>query len=239
MTKKEEQEMEESVNKSQVIKVEEHRGLSVPGIGIQGLEEADPATIPLPFVRLVQPTSKGVRLSDGSEASVGSYFFSDTATAIENPEIIILKGKHGVKTFDDMTTGKPVQKKILAVLGVLSGTEKVFILTLSVMSFNGFGKFMASLKEKKATSSFQYKVTLGSHLIENEKGKFYVADFNLGEELPDEEYVKMGELYEQYKSVVSSKPFDESQEEAVEENQESNPKTINGTSVPVNPDIEF
>ena len=47
-------------------------------------------------------------------------------------------------------------------------------------------------------------------------GKFYVADFNLGEELSDELYVKAAELYAQYQSVVSTKPFDEKIEEVSE-----------------------
>ena len=194
----------------------QHNELAVPGINIQGLEEADPATIPLPFARLVQPTSKGVKTSEGEEAPVGSFFFSDTNTALESPIIVILKGKHGVKTFNDMTTGEPVQKKVLAVLGYIPETEKVFILTLSVMSFNGFGHFMAQLKEKHAEACFQYQTTISSHLVENDRGKFYVADFNLGEELSDELYVKAAKLYAQYQSVVSTKPFDEKIEEVEE-----------------------
>ena len=230
----------ENADKAIATTPSEHH-LSTSGIGIHGLEEADTATIPLPFARLVQPTSKGVRTADGEEAQVGSFFFSDTNTAMKAPEVIILKGKHGIKTFTDPTSGDPVQKKVLAVLGYMPDTEKVFILTLSVMSFNGFGRFMAQLKEKHAEACFQYKTTISSHLVETDKGKFYVADFNVGEELDDDLYVKAADLYAQYQSVVSTKPFDEKLEEVevVEENQESDPKTINGTNVPVNPDIEF
>jgi hypothetical protein len=218
LSEKEQKEMSESMKESAqtpaIISPEQH--LTTPGINIQGLEEADPATIPLPFARLVQPTSKGVKTSEGEEAPVGSFFFSDTNTALESPTIVILKGKHGVKTFNDMTTGEPVQKKVLAVLGYIPETEKVFILTLSVMSFNGFGHFMAQLKEKHAEACFQYQTTISSHLVENDRGKFYVADFNLGEELSDELYVKAAELYAQYQSVVSTKPFDEKIEEVEE-----------------------
>ncbi len=256
LTQKEKKEIDDSMKETEntaqvkedaLANVEVNK-LSVPGsgFGIQGLEEADPATIPLPFVRLVQPSSKNVLLADGNEAPAGSYLFDDTSSAFEELEIVILKGKHGQKTFIDKKTGDETTKKVLAILGVLPDTEKVFLLQLSVMSYAPFGKYMAQLKEKKAEATFQYKVKLNSRYQENDYGKFYVANIEIGEELPEDQYVRMAELFEQYQSVVN-KAFDEKPQKIeaepadnAEEGEivEDNGK-INGTNIPVAEDIPF
>ena len=174
------------------------------GLGIAGLEEVPADILPVPFVKLVQPTSQNVELVDGKEAAVGSYFFTDTKTEIESLEFVILKAKHGEVTFTDKE-GKQTAKKALLILGVLPETEKVFILSLSVMSFSGFGKLVAMLKDQKVNAVWERRVIATSHKVENDKGKFYVADFQLGDALTGEEVAQMGEYCNKYAGVVSAK----------------------------------
>ena len=176
-------------------------------LGIQGMEDMDASFIPLPYAKLVQPGTVDALLTDGREASAGSYYFSDTKESFGTLSFILLKSKHGEKTFTDKD-GRTVTKRVLGILGQFPDSDRKFILTLSLMSFSGLGRLIAMMKAKGVTKTWEYVVEATSHLVKNDKGKFYVADFQLAARIPEE----LQEGYEltslQLGSVIEAKAFD-------------------------------
>ena len=79
------------------------------------------------------------------------------------------------------------------------------LLSLSPTSFSNFGQLIARLKEKKAINSWNYKVIATSEKQENDKGKYYVAKFQLLEELPKEKQDELTILSQKYTPVLDKK----------------------------------
>ncbi len=180
-------------------------------IGIRGLDSIDPSRVmSIPFVRLVQFTSRKTTQADGKEASVGSFFFNDTKKAVESIEMVILRAKIGKKTF--VREGEESVSSILAILAATLDTKKMFILTLSTMSFRPFGVLMAQMKEEGVIDVWDHKVKVASQYQENNKGKFYVAQFSLGDALTTEEAKEMEDMYASYGRVLERQSFDETEE---------------------------
>lgn len=167
------------------------------GIDIQGLEEVPVTLIPIPFVKLVQPTSTKTTLADGkSEAQAGTFFFTDTQVSVNELNFVLLKAKHGNQTYE--RDGQKVSSPRLMVLGVSRENKKLFILPLSVMSFSNFGKLVAKLKDNNIKSTWRFEITATTEKQENQKGKYYTANFQIGEELEEQEYLAMEGLANQY-----------------------------------------
>lgn len=184
--------------------------VQVSGIGIQGLEEEDMSILPIPFVRVVQGQSKDVKTKEGKEAPEGSFFFNDTKEAF--PELIfcILKSKVIVQEMDDIST--PGKKKMVTqrrVLGMTMDTKKLFILTLSIASFANYGRLVAEMKQNKVAAVWDHVITATTEKTENDKGKFYIVNFSLGEATNEEDRIEMGLSFEQYKKVFEKKEEEE------------------------------
>lgn len=155
---------------------------SGPGLDIEGLEEVPAAILPVPFLRLIQPVSKGIQKADGSDATMGNFLYNDTKEEITEIRFVLLKAKVTSQLYEGNT--EPTAK--LNVLGYDLNREKVFILQLSVMSFSQFGGLVTQMKEQKLTKSYQNIVLAKAEKMENQKGKFYVVNFQLQEKVPNE-----------------------------------------------------
>lgn len=176
------------------------------GIEIFGMEEIPESIIPIPFVRLVQPTSTKISMADGKEAPVGTFYFNDTRRCEETLEVALLKGKHAKVVYERDGEKTPTQK--LGILAQETKSGKLLILSLSVMSFSNYGKLMAQMKEEKVKSAWERKVVISSDKQENEKGKYYIASFELKEEFPKEKQEELEKIYLKHKDV-----FNKSEEE--------------------------
>ena len=171
---------------------------------IEGLEEVAANTIPLPFCRLVQPTSTKIALSDGKDAAAGTFFFNDTQTVEEELNICILKAKHSDMTFERDGMQVPVKK--LGILAVdMNNLNKIFILSLSVMSFTSFGSLIAKIRADQQVSADDAKAKVRDYVIkvtsekqENDKGKYYIAKFEIVEKVAKDHKEKMDDLYQKY-----------------------------------------
>jgi hypothetical protein len=80
------------------------------------------------------------------------------------------------------------QRKIL---GITMDTKKTFMLGLSISSFGNYGRLIAQMKDQKITESWSHMIKAKTLKTENDKGKFYVVEFDLGEKslkmtLPDD-----------------------------------------------------
>lgn len=173
------------------------------GIEIHGMEEVPASIIPIPFVRLVQPTSTKIETVDGKEASAGTFYFNDTQRSEETIKVALLKGKHAKVVYERDGEKTPTSKLAILAYELVSG--KLFILSLSVMSFSNYGRLMAQMKEKKISSAWEYAVTISSEKQENEKGKYYIAKFELNEELDSEIRKELENLYIKYGQVLNKK----------------------------------
>ena len=182
------------------------------GLGIMGLEEEDASILPIPFVRVVQGQSKDTTMKDGKEAPEGYFFFNDTREAVKDLNFAIIKSKVVLVDFErDGEVKRVPQRKIL---GMTLDTKKLFILTISVGSFSNYGRLVAEMKQNKITEVWANLVTATSKKTENDKGKFFVVEFALGEKLTNEDRVEMGLAFEQYKRIFEKKEVEETETEA-------------------------
>ena len=172
------------------------------GLGIQGLEEEDASILPIPFVRVVQSQSKDIKMKDGKDAPEGWFLFSDTREAVPELVACILKSKVVVTDFERDGEIKPTtQRKIIA---MTLDTKKVFNLTISVTSFGEYGRLVAEMKQNKVTSVWERIVTFRTEKRENDKGKFQVVTFILGEVPKEEDSIEMALAYEQFKNKLDA-----------------------------------
>src|SRR5581483_10112539 len=157
------------------------------GIAIQGLEGVPASILPIPFVKLVQGTSKKIELEDGKDAPVGSFYFTDLQKDFE-------REVNGVMTM--------VPTKQLLLLGIALDRQKLFILTLSVMSFSNFGRLISKFKDVKVSATWEYEIKATAEKMENKKGKFQIANFQIGRKLTEEEIGQMAQTYAEYGGVL-------------------------------------
>jgi len=178
---------------------------------IKGLEDIPISMMPVPWVRLVQPTSQKVDMADGKDASVGSFYFSDTKTSVDKLDFIMLRAKIGSISFE--RDGKMQDVSKLAILGMILDNKKIFVLSLPVTSFGSFSVLIALMKEQNLEKTWEYVISLTSEKRENDRGKFYVAKFNLGQKVEPDLIAELEEKYHQYGSVLDRKdPNSESSE---------------------------
>lgn len=179
--------------------------LNTSGINIEGLQDVPSSVIPVPFVRLVQGQSRNITLTDGkSEAPEGSFYFNDIQQAYERLSFVMLRAKHQITIFDREENGKIVKKptKQILILGITTDSKKLFILALSVMSFSNFGRLINKLREAGVNQSWQYEIVATAEKQENEKGKFYVQRYDLGEKLSEAQIDEMAGVYGEYGGVL-------------------------------------
>lgn len=188
----------------------------VPGIDIQGLEDVPVSIIPIPWVRLVQPTSKDTANSDGKDADSGSYLYKDTKEEVKELRFALIKAKITVVDFGK--DGEQDLKKRLNVLGYDLDRERLFILPLSVMSFSNFGSLIAQFKQAKVKNSWEYEVSTISTKEENDKGKYYVANFRLGKKLDSKLIIELEKQYQGY-GIALDRNLAEEDKEAQETQQ--------------------
>lgn len=179
-------------------------GLMIPNsLGIEGLEDVPTSIMPIPFLRLVQPTSQKVTTAKGKDAEGGSFYFNDIQTSVESIEFALIKAKYGMQTFE--RDGEMQESVKLAILGQTLDSNKLFVITLSVMSFTNFGSLVAKMKEAGITKTWEHKITMFSEKQENDKGKYFTAKFELGEKLTDEQIAELEGKYHQYGMVLDRK----------------------------------
>ena len=166
----------------------------IHGLGIAGLEEEDASILPVPFVRVVQGQSKDVLTKSGEEAIEGSFFFNDTKEAFPSLVFVILKSKVVVTEFE--RDDKIIPTKQRKILGMTIDTKKLFILSLAISSFSNYGRLIAEMKQKKVLAVWDYMVTATTRKTENDKGKFYVIEFALGEAINDQDKQEMTLAFE-------------------------------------------
>jgi hypothetical protein len=153
---------------------------------------------------LVQPSSKKLEKKDGKEAQPGEFYFNDTKESFESLEICYLKGKVVDVNFPKKD-GSDDWKRQLKVLAITTKPMAVIIINLSVTSFGAFGRFKSQLKAKQAMAGYEYKTLIYSHKEENEQGKYYVVDFEVGEKNSEQELSEYAKVFEDYKNVLDTK----------------------------------
>ena len=177
---------------------------SAQKITIGGLEDLPPSIIPIPYVRLVQPTSKNIETSPGVDALPGTFLFDDTKTSVDSLAFILLRAKHGQVQFE--RDGEMIITQKIALLCLTGDRKKLFLLSISPTSFSNFGHLVAQLKEKNIQSSWHVVLSATSQKQENEKGKYYVVNFLIEDDVLSEEHQhECAELATAYGMVLEKK----------------------------------
>lgn len=209
--KKDEQEMKESMDETEnkMTVKNSSSSLTVPdfGINIEGLQDVPVSVLPVPFVKLVQGTSTKIELEDGKDAPVGTFYFTDLQQAFEQLSFVLLRAKYQIKEFE--RDGEMVPTKQMLLLGITLDTQKLFILTLSVMSHSNFGRLVSKLKDRKTKHVWEYEVIATSEKMENKKGKFQVVNLQVGRKISDEEVEQMAKTYGEYGGVLDREYVEE------------------------------
>jgi len=219
ITKKDEQEITEAVEETAgniseehtLSTVENNTALAKPfkGVAIEGMEDVPASFEAVPFLRLIQPSSKKTQMADGKEAPFGSFLFNDIQEAFESIDFVLLRAKHQFKKVDengnfvdDTYVGKTREKPQVTILGITTDTDKLFILSLSSTSFSSFGKLIAKFKSLHIDKIWRIGLKMTSEKTENKKGKFAVVNFTMGEELTGEQLKTTERIAQEYGVVL-------------------------------------
>lgn len=215
----EQQQMEDATNEAQAeSNVSNEHALSttttttkalttpIKSVGIAGMEEIPTSLMAIPYCRLIQPTSKKTETTEGRDAVPGNFLFNDTQREVGELSFVLLRAKHEVKRadldgnyVDASYEGVTVPKQQVSILGITTDeTEKLFILSLSLTSFSGFGRLIAKFKELHVDKTWRFRLKATSEKQENKKGKYFVAKFQIEEELEGEALQHMEEKALEY-----------------------------------------
>lgn len=125
--------------------------------GIGGLEDVPRSIIPVPFYRLVQPSSDKVILPDGKRAANGLFLMQDIRKTTPRLRFIILRAKR--QTREQKNDYGQLEKIVsLNVLGINLERGKPFILSVPVTSFSAFGRLFEDLENLKVKNAWEYPV---------------------------------------------------------------------------------
>lgn len=183
------------------------------GIPIEGLQDVSVSLLPVPFVKLVQPTSKNVDLADGkTEASQGTFYFTDLQVAVPELNFVLLRAKQEIVEFDDKD-GKKIKVPKIALLCRTMETQKLFIISLSRTGFSPFGKLIAKLKEAKMPASWHVEVKATTERKENDMGKFYVPSFNIVRNMSQDEIDELATAYGEFGAALDREDLKEQMQE--------------------------
>lgn len=191
------------------------RALATPikSVGIAGMEEIPTSLMAIPYCRLIQPTSKKTETTEGHDAVPGNFLFNDTQREVGELSFVLLRAKHEHKRVDetgefvdDSYTGPTTSKQQVSILGITTDeTEKLFILSLSITSFSGFGRLIAKFKELHVDKTWRFKLKATSEKQENKKGKYFVVKFQIEQELEGEALQHMEEKALEYGLALDRK----------------------------------
>lgn len=182
---------------------------------IKGLEEVTTDIIPVPYYKLVQPGSTGIRLEDGQDAECGQFYMGDTGTAADNLRVGIVRAKRMVKVFKGKRTVS------LGILGVNLETMTPFLMNISSTNFSNFGRMMNILNQRKIDAIWKFPVNLISgddfkvetdKIIDGEKRKvkYWTMDFQVEEEGFNEEDLEiMMTVLNEYAGTLDKEQTDE------------------------------
>jgi hypothetical protein len=179
------------------------------GMGIAGLENIPASMVSIPYCRLVQPTSKNTTLANGKDAMPGNFMFNDIQKEVGELNFVMFQARVDLKLVDENGNfvspdykGNTNKKQVLSILGITTDTNKLFILSLSVTSFTTWGKLMAQFKEINLDKSWRFEINATSEKRENDKGKYYVVNFKIGDELKGERLAEMEKTAHEYGAVL-------------------------------------
>lgn len=190
----------------------ERAALVAPGTGIdiQGLEDVSPAMLPIPFVKLVQPSSDNIKLASGMDAQKGTFYFTDIQKSESVLKFILLRAKQQIVEFE--RGGKKVPTPQIALLCVTTETKKLFILPLSKTGFSPFGKMIAKFKEANVSTSWEFEIKATTVQKTNDKGTYYIPDFQLERQMTPSELDELSDMYGQFGASLDREDLQEEME---------------------------
>lgn len=190
-------------------------GLSTGYMTARGFEDVPVSELPMPTVRIVQPTSQDVTLEDGNEAPLGWFFFDNQGFAKSDLHIALIKAKKISREFKDKKSGE-LQKRITwNFLFIERESGKPYVISFSPSSFRSVRSLLALVNNGRlGDGNSEREIIITSEKQENDMGKYYVAQFQIGELLSEDEYQELLSLWMQYGSYFSKEDSVEQEEAA-------------------------
>lgn len=174
------------------------------GVGIEEFEGVPASVIPLPRIKMVQGMSTDVVLADGKDASAGSFYVEDFQESRDNLRVSILAAQVRPVEFDDKNNpGQKISKNRLSIVFYDLDDKRVCISSFSAMSIRNWGKMMSQMVNRGVVTARECQVVINTSKIEDDKGKYWVANFQLGEELSDDERSIVDGYFEQYRAYLT------------------------------------
>lgn len=152
-------------------------------LGIGGLRGFDRSDLPIPFMKLVQPTSQKIETADGKDAPVGSFYFSRNRESKDNLNIVILNAEKGEVHWE----GDDEPSVVYRIIAVHKGSTDPFSFMISGTSRWEFKKLLGEIESVGLKNIYDMSVSVSSEKVEGEKGKWYIMKFALADELSDSE----------------------------------------------------
>ena len=159
----------------------EEKGLAT--LGVRGLMNFDSTDLPIPRVRVVQPTSQKIELADGKDAAVGTFYFGVAQKAKEKVEMIVLSAKKDEVQWE----GDEAPQMIYRLMAIERGKIDPFVMSITGTSRWQWRNILGLLVSMKAESVWEYPITMTTEKREGEKGKWYEIQFKLGKKLEKDE----------------------------------------------------
>lgn len=153
------------------------------GIGVTGLESIPVSMMGMPYIKIVQPTSQNVELADGADAPAGHFYFSDLQVSKPEITISLITAKKMTREFE-----RDGETKMVDQVGMLfreRESGKNYLMSLSVMSFQAFGKLMSLVTSEEWQTAWDKAITISTEKQENSKGKYYTVRFQVGDKLSE------------------------------------------------------
>jgi len=189
----------------EIVKSEENKPAVVNATGIDGLIGFDMVDMPMPYVKLVHPTSGNVDLVDGKEATPGTFYFSQSKTAVESFDAVILFAKKDHITWKE-EKGPEMVYRVLAIDWSNRATEPFEMLITGASRWE-WKSLLGLLKQGGIKSVRNNVVKISSERRESKKegvGKYFAMKFELGVALEGEDKAAIDQFAIDFASVAAA-----------------------------------
>jgi len=166
--------------------VEKKENLPVKySFGIEGLVGFDRSDMPLPQIRLVQPTSQNVELEDGKEAAPGVFYYSRGRKVLDELHLVVLFAKKDHIQWEEGEVPTMVYRLLAIELG--QQVMEPFEILVTGVSRWEWKRLLGQLVEANIGSIRDVVIKVTSERRERKQGggKYYVMKFEISDPVRD------------------------------------------------------
>jgi hypothetical protein len=197
------------MDKDLVVKDE---GLVVGGnLGMEGVEGFDMSDLPMPFVKLVHPTSKNTDLNGGGKAVPGTWYHTTKKEAQDSMDVVFFYAKK-VKTPNPRDINEILDG--VRILDVdLKDLESPFAMQFTKGGYWAYKRLLAAMKVWKMKSMHERYVLLGSQTVKSKAGdEFLVPTMDLSDPLKKDQLAKVQSVVDKFGGKIDNVVVEDDEE---------------------------